>query len=368
MRRMCALAILFLLLGLSGCAGQPAGEVPELLTPVGVWLDTYRVQRGDFFRPYVYDGEVVPHVEGLRFEMDGILLETLVIPGETVRAGEVLARLNESALLEQHDALARDLAHAGRVNELDLAMLDIDLEIARLSFEQATAQYTRQATEENLRAMSELRAAFETTGLSVRQSSEARDTAFRSMRDKLDGFAALLGHNTIVAPFDGRVVYTSMAVPGQRVLASDPMVFVADETRLSLKSAYISKTDLENASDIYARIGARDYRITPDPVDMNENIARVLAGVPMEVTYTFDEPCEGLACGQYAAIFVALGLQKDVLLIPANAIYSDAAGRYVYLVEDGGRIRQPVMTGATNGAMTIVTEGLSEGDEVYVKE
>jgi len=368
MRKGCALIAALLLLSLSGCAERPAPEAPELLVPVGVSLDTQRVARGDFYRLNVYDGEVVPYVEDLRFEMDGVFLEMLVIPGEMVLAGDALARLDESVLQEQYDALAEDLAYDVRRSELERDMLEIDLEIARLTLEQATARYAQEASEENLRAMLAQRAALEMLALSIRQADQARTLSFQAQQHRLDGDAAQLGRNTIFAPFDGRVVYTSMASPGQRVLVSEPVVFLADETRLSLQSAYVPQGDLQGADDIYARVGGRDYAVTPNPVDMNELISRMIAGVPMEITYEFDELPEGLACGQYAAIHVVTGLQKDVLLIPANALYSDGAGRYVYRMENGGRVRQPVVTGATNGAQTIVKEGLSEGDEVYVKE
>lgn len=369
MKRPIGLAwMLGLLLVLSGCARQAAPEAPALLEPVGVKLDMQRVERGDLYRVAVYDGEVVPHVQGLNFAMDGIFESMDVMPGDTVRAGQVLARLDESAVQEQYDALAEEIAHVERLNALDNDMKAIDLNIARLELDRLLAQYAKAPEEQARQAVQERRTAIERLELEMRQAKQTQALTLDTKRQRLQGLADQLGNNLITAPFDGKVVYIAVRQKGSRVLASDPMVFVADDTRLSLQSVYISQTELRGANEIYARVGGTDYAIEMNPVDMSEYISRMLAGASMELTYTFLDVPEGLEAGQYAAIYVVSGRMEDVLYIPSNALYSDASGRYVYRVVDGMRERRAVTTGGTNGIQTVITGGLEEGDYVYVKE
>ena len=369
MKRPIGLAwMLGLLLLVSGCARQAEQVAPELMEPVGVKLDIQAVQRGDLYKLAVYDGEVVPYVQGLNFVMDGVFESMDVLPGAKVRAGQTLARMDESAIQEQYEALAEDIAHAERMYALDNEMKAIDLDIARLELDRLLAGYAKAPDEKARLAVQEQRAAIERMQLEMRQAQQTQALALETKRQKLQGLSDQLGRNRIVAPFDGRVIYIAVKQKGDRALASEPMVFLADDTRLSLQSVYISQTELRGANEIYARIGATDYAIEMNPVDMSEYISRMLAGASMELTYRFANPPEGLECGQYAAIYVVTGRMEDVLYIPSNALYSDASGRYVYRVVDGNRERCPVTTGGTNGIQTVITGGLVEGDYVYVKE
>ncbi|HML46675.1 MAG TPA: hypothetical protein PKE04_07995, partial [Clostridia bacterium] len=289
-------------------------------------------------------------------------------PGDAVRAGQVLARMDGSAVQEQYDALADEIAHVERMNALDNEMKAVDLDIARLELDRLLARYAKTPDEPARLAVQDQRAAIERLQLEMQQAQQTQDLALATKRQKLEGLSDQLGRNLIVAPFDGRVVYIAAKEKGNRVLASESMVFVADDTRLSLQSVYISQTELRGANEIYAQIGGTQYAIEMNPVDMSEYISRMLAGASMELTYEFTDPPEGLESGQYAAIYLVSGRTEDVLYIPSNALYSDASGRYVYRVVDGNRERCPVTTGGTNGIQTVITGGLEEGDYVYVKE
>lgn len=369
MKRPSVLALLLgLLVLLSGCAQEIVEEAPPLQEPVGVKLDVQRVERGDLFKLTVYDGEVVPFVEGFSFSMDGIFEAIEVMPGESVQAGDILARMDESALQKQYDSLADEIAYDEKINALDNASASLDLDVARLELERCLARYAQSNGDADRQAVLQQRAAVEKLELSIRQTAETQTLALSSKRERLEGLGQNLGKNVIVAPFAGRVVYIATKQKGDRALASEYMVFLADDTRLSLQSAYIGQSELRSAGAIYARIGDTDYDVQLNEVDMSEYISRMLAGASMELTYEFIEAPEGLTSGQYAAIYIETGRVEDVLYIPSNALYSDAAGRYVYQVVDGARERCPVTVGGGNGIQTIITGGLEEGDYVYVKE
>ena len=52
--------------------------------------------------------------------------------------------------------------------------------------------------------------------------------------------------------------------------------------------------------------------------------------------------------------------------MPTAALHSDDDGTFVYLVEDGKRVRTPIEIGEAYGAQTEVLSGVAEGDVIEV--
>ena len=76
---------------------------------------------------------------------------------------------------------------------------------------------------------------------------------------------------------------------------------------------------------------------------MEDYVSMTLSGETVDSQFTIDNPDEYLSAGQYAAVCTEAKRTEDVLLVPTNAVYSDASGYYVYLIEDGERIAQMVI-------------------------
>ena len=60
--------------------------------------------------------------------------------------------------------------------------------------------------------------------------------------------------------------------------------------------------------------------------------------------------------------------KKGVLSVPAAAVQGDAKERYVWLKTPGQPQKRVVKTGKTHGGKTEITEGLAEGDEVFLQK
>jgi len=113
---------LLLLPLLAGCAGQAAGEqAPTAVpTPVLAQKPTYTVQRGTVTRTLRLTGRAAPvQQQDLFFRTDGFVREVYVARGDSVQAGDVLARLDEP------EKYASDIANAQI--ELEKAKHDLDL-------------------------------------------------------------------------------------------------------------------------------------------------------------------------------------------------------------------------------------------------
>ena len=84
--------------------------------------------------------------------------------------------------------------------------------------------------------------------------------------------------------------------------------------------------------------------------------------------FIIHEPDESLSSGMYAAVYIESQRVENALLVPSNAMYLGDGVRYLYVIEDGVRVRRDVKTGVSNDIMTQITQGLEEGEIVHVKE
>jgi len=177
-----------------------------------------------------------------------------------------------------------------------------------------------------------------------------------------------MGSTELIAPFDGRVMYMKDVTAGDRVSAYEPLIYLADETKLSIESEYVYETLLFSAVDMYALVGGERHEIEYVPMDTDEYLKSVLSGEELKSRFEFAGDFGGLTSGVYAAVCVENGRVEDALIIPRNALYMESGVRYVYVVEDGVRVRREVETGATNDWQVQIKSGLQEGERVYVQD
>ena len=347
---------------LGGCAKETA-EAPELLEPAGVELDFAVAQRMDLGTVRQWDYSVVPYTEDLFFTLDGTIEGVYTHLGADVKKGDVLLTLDESALLEEEERLAGEIAYQAQLDAYDDRIAQIDIELGRLALADLRASGADDA------AIVKAQGDVEMQELLLRQAREERSVAAAGKQAQLDAVRAKIGKNQLVAPFDGTVVSFAGLREGYSVQAWDELITLADPSRLSLSGPYLTEGTVTTAAKIWARIGATDYPVEYVPSDMGEYLTVVFAGGTPKSRFSFAVEPEGVSCGDFAALCMLTGVREGVLAIPINALYSDDAGRYVYrLEEDGSRVRVPVRTGINNGLYMQITEGLEEGDRVYVKE
>jgi membrane fusion protein, multidrug efflux system len=78
-------------------------------------------------------------------------------------------------------------------------------------------------------------------------------------------------------------------------------------------------------------------------------------------------PRHELLPGMYVSLNADLGEQKNVFLVPQQAIERDTVGAYAMVVDKDGKVaRKDVQTTDSDGTDWIVTGGLAAGDEVIV--
>lgn len=351
---LCALALM---------APARAEEAPTLMEPAGVKLATAAARADEISKLTVYDGSVVPYVEDVSFAADGEIAEICVVVGQQVKAGDVLMTLNRESADERCSELQEEIAALETGMAYDEALAQIDLRLLELERERLGSQSPRDE-----QAIALKRLDIEAFELNRSLEAELDQLALDRLRGELAQLEDESQKAVMTAPFDGTVMFLADVAPGDHASAYSPLVYLADDSRLSIESDYISAVYLENADDLYALVGGDRVEINPIPMDQSEYIALVLAGESAPSRFEITSEAAGLSAGQYAAVCVENGRVEDALVIPANALYSGSEGRYVYVVEDGERVHRAVKVGVTTSWEVQILQGLEEGELVYVPD
>ena len=128
--------VILSLLLLSGCAMNAYDNAPELIEPVGMEPDKAVVYRGEIFNVITLEGLVLPQVHELYFNAGGIIDEVLVTVGSTVRAGDIIARLDADIYAKTLETTENNLAYNLEVWALTEKMASAKIDIAKIELDQ----------------------------------------------------------------------------------------------------------------------------------------------------------------------------------------------------------------------------------------
>ena len=345
---------------LTGCSGETgSADVPELLEPVGAVRDTAVVKREDCYKLEVFSGQVIPGYQEAAFPQDGTVTEILVHMGDSVKKGQVLVRLDESGLEEQMKSLEKQVSQKQQENSL----LDT---IAQKQEQQLELELETLKKEGNTQAAAEKSMELDTLKLQNRQNEETRALALEELEEELDDVRSAFGQAEVTAPCDGVIQYMDEAVKVGAAAKKDTLVaYISDESQVMVLCPELGVSEAQNAEKIVGNDGEKEYTLTPVPYTTEETVSMVLAGSKIMARFSADDLPP---CGAYMTISVIGVMKEDVITIPVNAYYKDSSGTYVYCIrEDGGQERRDIEIGLITETTVEVTEGLQEGETIYVK-
>jgi len=258
MKKITALLLAVLLLcSAAGCAAQQETvSAPALLEPVSVTMDTAAAYVDDIYDITVYSGEIVPYVEGAWFEADGKLDQMNVVIGDEVTEGQVLATLDNEALLDQIQNLEDQIAHTNMEGSFSDRLKEADIELAKLDLE--VLKRSLMATNDQLRAKEIVIEQLETE---LKQAQELRQLTNSYYGQQLADLKAQLSKNELKAPLSGKVVYMKQMQQGDRIQGFETIIYIADETQLQISTDFISDLDLRSADMITAEIREKNMML-----------------------------------------------------------------------------------------------------------
>jgi HlyD family secretion protein len=357
-----------------------------------------KVARGDVARSVVATGKIQPITKvEVKSKASGIVEKLFVDINNRVKKGQPLAELDQLEIQAQVEAqraqLASSEANVGtyeanveqdKVNAAapDLSMykstLDRNLEMQKEGI--VSRQALDDANKDYLAALTRRDSSKAQIGVDVAKLKQAH-AQVQQAEASLKQLEEQLGYTTILAPMDGvilsRDVEIGDAVSSILVLGSTATLLM---TEGDVNEVYVDgKVDEADIAHVYmgqlARIKVESFRdrtfngkvtkISPMGVE-KDNVTT------FEVRVSINNPGGELKALMTANAEILLDEHKGVLTVPENAVIYDNQKNASVQVPDrkqkDGMRKVPVTVGLSNGSVTEIVSGLSEGDQVVLEQ
>lgn len=304
----------------------------------------------------------------LTFVSSGKVDEIYVEEGDEVSEGEVLARLDTSAL-----ELALTEAEAA-IKQAEAAIKQAEAAIKQAETDWKQADYDRRLlkraeVESRRRKIAESQ--LEAAGLKIEAADlqlEAANSQLVAAEEALDEAQKQLDEATLSVPFRG-VVTSVDVIEGDTVSATTTIVHLIDLATMEL-NVELDEIDIPSVKPgqrAIIELDALPALNLEGRVSSIGPLPTVEAGVVLyEVEIGFDVPWNsGLRFGMSATADIIISERSGVLLVPDRAVNQDGQGNpIVYVVVDEQIEERSVVIGISDGYQTEIVSGLEEGEIV----
>lgn len=361
--------LIFLLFAACASPSLERTEGPTLIEPAGLAGTahfTARAEIGTVEQVVVRHGLVRVESEPLAFEVSGRIYEISVFPGDLVRAGQVIARLDtadfEEAVSRQEEQLA-DLIRANAVAE---EMFAHSAALRLLDYADAIreAGFDAQAIE----AAENILVEAERAELLHAQSAQRRALDIAEARRRLEERRDRLADTSLRTPADGIVTY--IAGDGRAASAGVPFIYINFSPEVFIEDVDENLPfTLRNSPRIQARVNGLIYDVTLVEMTLEEIAIAQQNDTPLRWRFEITPQSDGTMPpqGAYASIVYSSVFVAETLRVPSNAVSRTYLGHFVDReIGEGVFERISVRVGAVSDTFTEILEGLEEGDVVLV--
>jgi RND family efflux transporter MFP subunit len=269
--------------------------------------------------------------------------EMAVREGDTVRAGQIVARMDVTEFQARVDQ-ARGNLNAARA-QLDIATKNRDNNralvdkgfISKNAFDNSASQYA--TAEANVEAA----------------------------KGALDVVQKLVNDTVIRSPISGMVAMRYVQV-GEKVSADNKLLDIVNLQKMELEAA-VPTNDITNVS-VGQRVTLRIEGLEPtiEGKVVRINPATQAGSRSILVYVQIANPHNQLRSGMFAEGQLILKTKSGVLALPQNALRKDGNGTYVYAIEGDTLARKAVTTGMSGRSgdhyMTEIVSGIDFGTQV----
>lgn len=331
--------------GHKGMPGSPwSGPVPVRLT---------EVVRGDFPVELNALGTVTaPNTVSIRPRVGGELVKVLFEEGQQVKAGQLLAQIDprpyQVALAQAEGTLAQNQA------QLDNALIDL----TRYQGLFAEDSIAKQTLDTQKALVAQLKGVVKSNQAQV---AEARlNLTYTELRAPISGRLGLrqVDLGNLLAANDSTVLVT--------ITQQSPidLIFTLPEQDIpALRAQWQTGTALsveawdKQGQNLLAQgsLASFDNQINP-------------ATGTLKLKARFANQDLALFPNQFATLKLRLETRHNVLLIPSATVQFGVQGSFVFVVDEHSKVQvRPIKVAASNGPLSLIEEGLSEGERLVLE-
>lgn len=329
----------------------------------------HTIARGEVVAEVMGTGTLEPRVKTtISARIQERLAEVLVDQGDSVKAGQLLARLDDAESKRQVAIADATLAAARRTAErvrADLArseavLTQAQLDSARLTSLLASSAVSQTETEKATEALRVAEADLKRSHATISEAEGQNVVAEKNLLFRKEQLA----FTEIHSPYDGLIIRRDrdagdVLVPGASIM----QIISLDELWIS---AWVDETAMPAlAANQPARI---IFRSEPGP-NYQGRVSRLGREMDREtreflVDVRASELPKNWTIGQRAEVFIETGRHADVVLVPTVFLVWKAEQAGVFVNTNGKANWREVSVGSRGKDHVAITKGLNAGDEV----
>ena len=331
----------------TGATGSASGQ-EQSGGPAPIIVSVTPAKRADF--PVVLEGlgQVRAYNTVLvRARVDGQIVKIAFKEGQMVKQGDLLAQIDprpfQAALNQAVAKKAQDEANLANA-ELDLARYAT---LAKQDFA------TRQQLDTQNALVLQLTASIAADAAAIDAAKVQLDyTTIRAPISGRAGFRLIDEGNLVNAGQQTGIVTIAQLQP-IAVIFTEPQQYVERiNQELAVGSPEVTVMNADGA-----KLASGHLTISDNQVDLATGTIRLKA--------EFENKDNTLWPGLAVTTGLKLGVDKNVLIIAADAVQHGQSGLYVYVVDDRNRAAvRPVKVAQQNTTTAVISDGLKEGDRV----
>jgi RND family efflux transporter MFP subunit len=327
-------------------SAQEKSAVPDRLVA--------RAEKRDIDASIEVSGDVAPRDQlEVKPEVGGKLKALNVEPGDQVKAGTLLAEIDDRDLLTEKESVLTEIEGA-----------KLSMEKTQRNFERAQDLFERKLVSrevfDNLSSENKL----------------AQNTLEKAQR-KLQLVEDKLSKTKVVAPMDGTILDVPVS-EGQVVIAAasvnsgTALMTIADLSRL-LVVTHINQVDVARmGSTKQVKLRAESIREADmeAKISLVAQIATVKNNVKgFQVKALIEKPDPRLRPGMTVTLSIPIASAEDAVSVPIAAIFKGEGNKKVIYVRNGETTeRREVKIGVTNTDFAQVIKGVEPGEEILLVE
>lgn len=350
------LALIAVALAVSACGGSAppaAGQMP----PPEVTVVT--LKSSDVTLSRELTGRVTPSlIAEVRPQVSGIVQKRLFTEGGSVRAGQALYQIDNTAFLSDRNAAAAQVVRA------QAALTTASLKAKRSAELAKTLAISKQDNDNAQAALRQAQAELRAAQAGVQGANVP--LGFTRVRAPISG---KIGRSTVTA---GALVSAGQPAALATIQQLDPMYVDLNQSsaellqlRREVAAGNLASTDqvpvdivLEDGSR-YPHSGRMSFAETTVDPTTGSFVVRVVVPNPDQL----------LLPGMYVRAVLANGVRRNAVLVPQQGVSRDPKGQATAMVVDaeGKAALRQVTVSRTVGASWLVEDGLKPGDKVIVE-
>ena len=325
---------------------EASGQIRPVAAPITVSVTA--VKRADF--PLILGG--LGQVQAyntvvVRARVDGQIEKIAFKEGQMVKEGDLLAEIDRRPL-----QAALDQATAKKAQD-EANLSNAKLDLARY----ATLAKQSFATQQQLDTQNSL--------VNQLTASIAADAA------AIDAAKVQVDYTTIHAPISGRVGFR-LIDEGNLVSAAQQTGIVSIEQIQPISviftepQEYVDRVNQELAAGApqVTVMNAEGAKLAIGKLTISDNQVDVATGT-IRLKAEFENKDNALWPGLAVTTGLQLGLEKDALTVPADAVQHGQSGLFVYVVDDQNRAAvRKVKVAHQDASTAVISDGLKEGERV----